>query len=62
MTPGSKNGWFTRTSRLGRQRRRLPARLQRYTLAIKNTLDAEGGQNDSVETTTRLAQILQATQ
>ena len=31
---------------------------QRFTLAIMNSLDGQGGYDDGVETTTRLAKIL----
>ena len=60
MTPGNKNGWSQEQGGWVVNSVGFAGPRQRYTLAIMNSLDGEGGYDDGVETTTRLAQILLA--
>lgn len=58
MAPGNKNGWSQEQGGWVVNSVGFAGPQQRYTLAIMNALDGEGGYDDGVETTTRLAQIL----
>lgn len=58
MTPGNKNGWSQEQGGWVVNSVGFAGPQQRYTLAIMNSLNGEGGYDDGVETTTRLAQIL----
>ncbi|MBX7432034.1 hypothetical protein JDV09_07920 [Mycobacterium sp. Y57] len=60
MAPGNKNGWSTEDTGWVGQQRGIRRAGQRYTLAILNSLDGEGGYDDGRETFTRLAEILLA--
>ncbi len=61
MTPGNKNGWSQEQGGWVVNSVGFAGPRQRYTLAIMNSLNGgEGGYDDGVETTTRLAQILLA--
>lgn len=58
MNPGNKNGWSEEQGGWVVNSVGFAGPGQRYTLAIMNSLGEEGGYEDGVETTTRLAQIL----
>ena len=58
MTPGNKNGWSQEQGGWVVNSVGFAGPQQRFTLAIMNSLNEEGGYDDGVETTTRLAQIL----
>lgn len=58
MTPGNKNGWSQEQGGWVVNSVGFAGPQQRYTLAIMNSLNGEGGYDDGRETTTRLAQIL----
>ena len=58
MSPGNKNGWSQEQGGWVVNSVGFAGPQQRYTLAIMNSLEGEGGYEDGVETTTRLAQIL----
>lgn len=60
MAPGAKNGWSEEQGGWVVNSVGFAGPQQRYTLAIMNSLNGEGGYGDGVETTTRLAQILLA--
>ncbi|MCV7225950.1 tat pathway signal sequence [Mycolicibacterium komossense] len=60
MTPGNKNGWSQEQGGWVVNSVGFAGPQQRFTLAIMNSLEGEGGYSDGVETTTRLAQILLA--
>ena len=61
MAPGTKNGWSAEQGGWVVNSVGFAGPGQRYTLAIMNSLDGEGGFDDGVQTTTRLAQILLGT-
>lgn len=61
MAPGNKNGWSTEEGGWVVNSVGFAGPGQRYTLAIMNSLEGEGGYDDGVQTTTRLAQILLGT-
>jgi hypothetical protein len=58
MAPGNKNGWSQEQGGWVVNSVGFAGPQQRYTLAIMNSLDGEGGYDAGVETTTRLARIL----
>lgn len=58
MTPGNKDGWSQEQGGWVVNSVGFAGPQQRYTLAIMNSLGGEGGYDDGVETTTRLAQLL----
>lgn len=58
MAPGNKNGWSEEQGGWVVNSVGFAGPQQRFTLAIMNSLDGEGGYNEGVQTTTRLAQIL----
>lgn len=58
MAPGNKNGWSREQGGWAVNSVGFAGPQQRYTLAIMNSLNGEGGYDDGVETTTRLAQLL----
>jgi hypothetical protein len=58
MTPGTKNGWSQEQGGWVVNSVGFAGPQQRFTLAIMNALEGQGGYDDGVETTTRLAQIL----
>ncbi|WP_099040962.1 serine hydrolase [Mycobacterium neglectum] len=58
MTPGNKNGWSQEQGGWVVNSVGFAGPQQRYTLAIMNSLDGQGGYDEGVQTTTRLAQIL----
>ena len=58
MAPGNKNGWSQEQGGWVVNSVGFAGPQQRYTLAIMNSLNGEGGYDDGVETTTRLARIL----
>ena len=58
MLPGNKNGWSPEEDGWVVNSVGFAGPQQRYTLAIMNSLEGDGGFEDGVETTTRLAQIL----
>ncbi len=60
MAPGNKNGWSQEQGGWVVNSVGFAGPRQRYTLAIMNSLDGEGGYDEGAETTTRLAQILLA--
>lgn len=60
MTPGNKNGWSQEQGGWVVNSVGFAGPQQRYTLAIMNSLKGEGGYDEGVETTTRLAEILLA--
>ena len=62
MAPGTKNGWSPEESGWVVNSVGFAGPAQRYTLAIMNSLEDEGGFEDGVETTTRLAEILLASE
>jgi hypothetical protein len=61
MSPGNKNGWSPEEGGWVVNSVGFAGPGQQYTLAIMNSLDGEGGFEDGVETTTRLAEILLST-
>jgi hypothetical protein len=60
MAPGNKDGWSEEQGGWVINSVGFAGPQQRYTLAVMNSLQGEGGYDDGVETTTRLAQILLA--
>jgi hypothetical protein len=58
MAPGNKNGWSQEQGGWVVNSVGFAGPQQRFTLAIMNALNGQGGYDDGVETTTRLAQIL----
>ncbi|MGB3485520.1 MAG: tat pathway signal sequence [Mycobacterium sp.] len=58
MAPGNKNGWSPEQGGWVVNSVGFAGPGQRYTLAIMNSLEGEGGFEDGLETTTRLAKIL----
>ncbi|MFI5509898.1 tat pathway signal sequence [Mycobacterium sp. NPDC051804] len=58
MAPGNKNGWSQEEGGWVVNSVGFAGPKQRFTLAIMNSLDGQGGYDEGVETTTRLAQIL----
>jgi hypothetical protein len=60
MTPGNKDGWSAEQGGWVINSVGFAGPQQRYTLAMMNALNGEGGYDEGVETTTRLAQILLA--
>ncbi|WP_280835559.1 tat pathway signal sequence [Mycolicibacterium frederiksbergense] len=58
MTPGNKNGWSDEQGGWVVNSVGFAGPKQRYTLAIMNGLNDQGGYDDGVATTTRLSQIL----
>lgn len=58
MAPGNKNGWSQEQGGWVVNSVGFAGPGQRYTLAIMNSLGGEGGYDDGVQTTTRLAGIL----
>lgn len=61
MAPGTKNGWSQEQGGWVVNSVRFAGPGQRYTLAIMNSLEGEGGFEDGRQTTTRLAEILLGT-
>lgn len=61
MAPGNKNGWSQEQGGWVVNSVGFAGPQQQYTLAIMNSLDGEGGYDEGVETTTRLARILLGT-
>jgi hypothetical protein len=60
MAPGNKNGWSQEQGGWVVNTVGFAGPQQRYTLAIMNALDDEGGYDDGVATTTQLSRILLA--
>ena len=60
MAPGNKNGWSQEQGGWVINSVGFAGPRQRYTLAIMNALDGEGGYDDGVQTTTHLAELLLA--
>lgn len=58
MAPGNKNGWSQEQGGWVINSVGFAGPKQRYTLAVMNSLNGQGGYDDGVQTTTRLAQIL----
>lgn len=58
MAPGNKNGWSSEQGGWVVNSVGFAGPGQRYTLAIMNSLEGEGGFDDGRQTTTRLAEIL----
>lgn len=58
MSPGNKNGWSEEQGGWVINSVGFAGPNQRYTLAIMNGLNGQGGYDDGVATTTRLSQIL----
>lgn len=58
MTPGNKNGWSQEQGGWVVNTVGFAGPQQRYTLAIMNSLDGEGGYDDGEETTTQISRIL----
>lgn len=58
MAPGNKNGWSEEEGGWVVNSVGFAGPQQRYTLAVMNALNGEGGYDDGVETTTALARIL----
>jgi hypothetical protein len=58
MTPGNKNGWSEEQGGWVINSVGFAGPNQRYTLAVMNGLNGQGGYDDGVATTTRLSQIL----
>ncbi|WP_372503689.1 serine hydrolase [[Mycobacterium] manitobense] len=58
MAPGNKNGWSQEQGGWVVNTVGFAGPQQRYTLAIMNSLDGEGGYDDGVETTTQISRIL----
>lgn len=61
MAPGNKNGWSEEQGGWVVNSVGFAGPQQRYTLAVMNALNGEGGYDDGVETTTSLARILLTT-
>ncbi|GAA1647661.1 hypothetical protein MMUR_09490 [Mycolicibacterium murale] len=61
MAPGTKNGWSQEQGGWVVNSVGFAGPGQRYTLAIMNSLEGEGGFEDGRQTTTRLAEILLGT-
>jgi beta-lactamase class A len=60
MAPGNKDGWSQEEGGWVINSVGFAGPQQRYTLSMMNALNGEGGYDEGVETTTRLAQILLA--
>ncbi|CAN5708987.1 serine hydrolase [soil metagenome] len=60
MMPGNKDGWSQEQGGWVTNSVGFAGRGQRYTLAVMNSLNGEGGYDDGAETTTHLAEILLA--
>ena len=60
MTPGNKNGWSEEQGGWVINSVGFAGAGQRYTLAVMNALNGQGGYDDGVATTTRLSQLLLA--
>ena len=60
MTPGNKNGWSQEQGGWVTNSVGFAGPGHRYTLAVMNSLGGEGGYDDGVATTTRLAELLLA--
>lgn len=60
MAPGNKDGWSQEQGGWVINSVGFAGPQQRYTLAVMNALGGEGGYDDGVATTTRLAEILLA--
>ena len=58
MSPGNKNGWSQEEGGWVINSVGFAGPEQRYTLAIMNALEDQGGYDDGVSTTTKLSQIL----
>lgn len=58
MLPGNKDGWSLEQGGWVVNSVGFAGPGQRYTLAVMNSLESDGGYNDGVATTTRLAQLL----
>lgn len=58
MAPGNKNGWSPEEGGWVVNSVGFAGPGQQYTLAIMNSLEGEGGFEEGVETTTKLAEIL----
>ena len=58
MSPGSKNGWSQEEGGWVVNSVGFAGPGQRYTLAIMNSLDGQGGYDEGVQTTTEVARIL----
>lgn len=58
MSPGNKNGWSQEQGGWVVNSVGFAGPKQRYTLAIMNGLNGQGGYDEGVATTTRLSQIL----
>lgn len=58
MSPGNKNGWSQEQGGWVINSVGFAGPDQRYTLAVMNGLNGQGGYEDGVATTTRLSQIL----
>jgi hypothetical protein len=58
MAPGMKNGWSQEQGGWVVNSVGFAGPQQRFTLSIMNSLNGQGGYDDGVATTTRLAQIL----
>ncbi|MGW0163076.1 tat pathway signal sequence [Mycobacterium sp. NPDC003323] len=58
MAPGNKNGWSQEEGGWVVNSVGFAGPQQRYTLTIMNSLNAQGGYDDGVQTTTELARIL----
>lgn len=58
MAPGNKNGWSPEQGGWVVNSVGFAGPGQRYTLAVMNSLEGEGGFEDGRQTTTRLAEIL----
>ncbi|MGA5464957.1 tat pathway signal sequence [Mycobacterium sp. NPDC050041] len=58
MTPGNKNGWSQEEGGWVVNTVGFAGPQQRYTLAIMNSLDGQGGYDDGVQTTTQISRIL----
>ena len=60
MAPGNKNGWSLEQGGWVINSVGFAGPGQRYTLAVMNALGDQGGYDEGVATTTRLAQLLLA--
>jgi hypothetical protein len=60
MAPGNKNGWSQEQGGWVVNSVGFAGPQQRYTLAVMNALNGEGGYDDGVATTTELSRILLA--
>jgi hypothetical protein len=60
MAPGNKNGWSQEQGGWVVNTVGFAGPHQRYTLAVMNALEGEGGYDDGVTTTTQLSRILLA--